>query len=242
MAKIDLTATSGEAMVPEYFEHPTAGYLSYDPGTLYISPNRDGQKPIGKPISMPGKFFGTKQPYVPTCSEPSEGNRGCEKWAACPMKQWRHIGPGTVIIKKHGHVGAANCYDYWEVMRGGRPSTQMHLGLEGWVLDTTRTTIDVLGRGWAIVEGVINKQSSPEEIRNVRPRKEQMEMGGLLAPWWPLLKKKGLPLPEAAERYPELVEDDEDEAQDSGRGSGDGDRPVSAGRKVRKGARASKKA
>jgi len=200
-------------MVPEYFDHPTQGYLSYDPGTLYISPNRDGQAPINHPISMPGKFFGTKQPYVPTCSEPGEGNKGCSKWAACPMKQWRHIGPGVVIIKKHGTVGAANCYDYWEVMRGGRPASQMHLGIDGWELDTSRTTIDVLGRGWAITEGVINSKSTQDEIRNVRPRKEQMEMGGLLAPWWPLMKKKGLPLPEAAEHYPELAEDDEDEPQ-----------------------------
>ena len=209
MPKIDLSATSGEAMVPEYFEHPTEGYLSYDPGTLYISANRDGQKPISHPIQMTGKFFGTKQPNVPTCSEPGEGNKGCSKWAACPMKQWRHIGPGTVIMKKHGTVSAANCYDYWETLRGGRPSSQMHLGMDGWELDTSRTTIDVLGRGWAIAEGVINKKSTQEEIRNTRPRKEELEMGGLLAPWWPLLKKKGLPLPAAAEHYPELVDDEE---------------------------------
>ena len=128
------------------------------------------------------------------------------------MKNWKHVGPGTVVMRKHSTVSFANCYDYWEVMRGGRPSSQMHLGLEGWKLDTTRTTIDVLGRSWAITEGVINKKSSPEELKNVRPRKEEMEVGGLLPPWWPLLKKKGLPLPESAQHYPELVEDDEEEA------------------------------
>ena len=43
--RFDLDQTGGERVLPEYFEHPTEGYLSYDPNTLYISPHRDGHRP-----------------------------------------------------------------------------------------------------------------------------------------------------------------------------------------------------
>lgn len=209
MAKFELDPKAGEAVRMEAFQHGTEGWLDYDPNTLTIQAHREGSKPVNKPISLTGKFFGTKQPQVPTCSEPSEGNAGCSKWYGCPMKKYPHSGPGVVIIRKKGTVGAVNCYDFFETTRGGRPTSQTHYGLDGWSLDTSRTTIDILGRSWAIKDGTINKKSTPEEIKNTRPRKEELEMGGLLAPWWSLMKKKGLELPEQAQYYPELVEDDE---------------------------------
>jgi hypothetical protein len=209
--KFDLSVTSGEAVVPEYFEHPTEGWLSYDPMTLDINPHRDGKKPISKPIAMVGKFFGTKQAGVPTCSEPSEGNKGCSKWAACPMKNYKHIGPGAVIMRKQGTVSSCTCYDYFETMRGGRPQSFLHYGMDGWVLDTTRTTMDVLGRTAAVESGKLDAESSREKTISSRPQIWGMEIGGLLAPWWPMMKKKGLPLPESAKHYPELTEDDEPE-------------------------------
>ena len=135
MPKFDLESNSGEAIKPEYFEHPDEGWLSYDPSTLYISPRREDKKPINRPISLQGKFWGTKQPGVPTCSEPSDGNAGCGKWAACPMKKFPWVGPGTVIMKVRGKVSSANCYDYFETTRNGRPITQTHYGIDGWKLD-----------------------------------------------------------------------------------------------------------
>lgn len=211
MPKIDLEANAGESIIPEYFEHPTEGYLEYDPNTLYINPNRHGQRPISHPIVMTGKFFGTKQPMVPTCSEPSEGNRGCSKWYGCPLKKYRHVGPGNVIMRKHGTVSMSACYDYFETTRGGRPTSQLHHGIDGWKLDTSRTTVDILGRTWAFESGKLNADSTAAEINATRARKGEMEMGDLLPMWWPLQKKKGLPLHPSAVHYPELAEEDDEE-------------------------------
>jgi len=187
-----------------------AGWLSFDPNTMQISPRRDGGKPVSHPISLPGKFWGTKQAGVPTCSEPGHGNKGCSKWAGCPMKQFPHVGPGTVIMKMRGSVSASNCYDYFESTVGGRPTSQLHHGMDGWKLDTTRTTIDVLGRTAAIEKGKLDVESSRQAVLGSKPQVWQMEVGGLLPPWWPMMKKKGLPLPDSAEHYPELADDDSD--------------------------------
>lgn len=210
MPRFDLEPNAGESILPEYFEHPAEGYLSYDPNTLYINPHRDGQKPISHPIMMVGKFFGTKQPGVPTCSEPGEGNKGCQKWYGCPMKKYAHIGPGTVIMEKHGTVTASNCYDYFETTRGGRATSQNHYGLDGYKLNTSRTTIDVLGRTAAVAAGKLNEESSRQGVMASKPQVWQMEIGWLLAPWWPLMKKKGLELPPTAEHFPELTVDDDE--------------------------------
>jgi hypothetical protein len=210
--KFDLTNASRESSLPEYFEHPDVGYIEYDPNTLYISANRDGQSPIHSPIKMVGKFFGTKQPNVPTCSEPGEGNRGCPKWAGCPLKSHKHIGPGNVIMEKHGNVSMSACYDYFETTIGGRPVSQLHHGMDGWKLNTERTTISILGRTWAFAKGLLNVNSTTKEIMAVPAKRGEMEIGDLLPPWWPLMKKKGLPLPPSAEHYPELTSDDEEPA------------------------------
>lgn len=210
--KIDLDTNVGESVVPEYFEHPTEGYLSYDPNTLYISPNRDGQRPISHPIMMTGKFFGTKQPFIPTCSEPGPGNAGCQKWYGCPLKKYMHVGPGQVIMRKMGTVSMSVCYDFFETTRGGRATSQLHHGLDGWKLDTSRTTIDIYGRTWAFESGKLNVNSTAAEVGATKPRKGEMEIGDLLPMWWPLQKKKGLPLHPSAVHYPELTTDEEDEA------------------------------
>lgn len=208
--KIDLESNSGESITPEYFEHPTEGWLRYDPSTLYIDANKDGQKPVSHPIAMEGKFFGTKQPHVPTCSEPGNGNAGCPKWHGCPLKKYMHVGPGNVIMRKHGTVSMSVCYDYFETTRGGRPASQLHHGLDGWKLDVDRTTIDIYGRTWAFESGKLNVNSTAAEINATKPRRNEMEIGGLLPMWWPLMKKKGLALPTQAQHYPELAEDDDE--------------------------------
>ena len=209
MPKFDPTPVSQEAGKPEYFNHPEHGYLAYDPNTLYISNTRDGQKPINVPIKLSGKFVGTKQPMIPTCSEPTQGNAGCPKWAGCPFKKFPYVGPGNVIMRKHGTVSMSVCYDYYETTRNGRAVSQNHHGMDGWTLDTSRTTIDVLGRTKAIQEGRLNEESSRQAVMASKPQVWQMEIGDLLPPWWPLMKKKGLALPQSAELYPELADDDE---------------------------------
>ena len=208
MSNEDEWQTSGEVVKPEYAEIPGTGYVSYDPNTMYLSPKRDGNRDITTPIKMVGKFFGTKQPFVPTCSEPGPGNRGCDKWHGCKIGQlYKHVGPGNVIMRKLGTVTFAQCTDYFETTRGGRPTSQSHYGIDGYRLDTSRTTIDVLSRDWAIEKGILNDESSREKIMATKPRVSQREVGDLLPPWWPLMKKKGIPLPEVAEHYPELTEE-----------------------------------
>ena len=199
--------SSGDIIKPEHHDFPGVGYLSYDPNTLFISDRRDGQRPITQPVKMTGKFFGTRQPHLPTCSEPGAGNKGCSKWHGCRIGQmWKHVGPGQVVMRKLGTVTNAQCTDFFESTNQGRPTSQNHYGLDGFKLDTTCTTIDVLGRDWAIKAGILNDESSREKIMATRPRVGPREVGDLLPPWWPLLKEKGLPLPEAAEHYPELAE------------------------------------
>ena len=201
--ELDLTPTSGELVKPEYFEHPEEGWLSYDPVTLYIS----GVK-HSNPISLPGKFWGTKQPHVRSCSEPGPGNAGCVKFAGCRIGQkYPGVGPGPVIMELRGTVSTAPCYDYFETTRAGKPVSQLHYGMEGWKLNTSRTTIDVLGRTGAIESGKLNEESSRQAVMASKPRVWQMEIAGLLPPWWPLMKKKGIPLPDSAKHYPQLAEE-----------------------------------
>lgn len=211
MAKNDWSDTSGESLPQEWMEHPDEGWISYDPRTLYINktPAEGGVK-HNRPIKLHGQFVGTKQPYVRTCSEPTEGNAGCPKWAGCPFKKFPHVGPGLLRIKKRGTVSMARCDDYYESTRQGRPTSQMHLGMDGWELDLSDTTFPQLGRDWAIKAGLLDETSPREKVIAAKPKISWHEIGDLLPPWWPLLKKKGLPLPESAKRYPELVEGDED--------------------------------
>lgn len=209
--KIDLSQTSAPSVVPEYFEHPTEGWLEYDPNTLYINPARQGHKPVNHPIAMTGKFFGTKQPMVPTCSEPSESNKGCPKWYGCPMKNFPHVGPGIVIMKKMGRRDMSHCYDFFETTRGGKPTSQSHHGLDGWELDVEHTTIPMKGRTEYIQKGTLDVESSAQAVKAAKPKVWEHEIGGLLAPWWPLMKKKGVALPAQADHYPELVDDSEEE-------------------------------
>jgi hypothetical protein len=206
--KIDLEENTGEAVKPEYFEHPSEGWVSYDPRTMYINSGSQGVK-HHRPIALTGKFVGTKQPHVSTCSEPVEGNRGCAKWAGCPMKKFPYVGPGNVIMEKHGMVTFAPCYDYFETTRQGKPVSQLHYGMEGYKLDVSRTSVPVLGRTGAVMAGKLNEESSRQAVLASKAKVWEMEIGDLLPPWWGLMKRKGLPLPESAKMYPELVDDTE---------------------------------
>lgn len=207
MNEFDDVGSTGEATRPEYFEHPEHGWLSFDPNTMAISPNRDGHRPINKPIFLPLKFQKAKQPSIPTCREPGPGEMGCSKWYGCKIGQMYNNVVGNVIMKKHGARSAAKCYDYFETTRGGRTTSQSHYGHDGWELDFSKTTIPVLGRTEAVGAGKLNEESSREKVISSKPRVWEMEIGDLLPPWWRLMKEKGLPLPEAAKQYPKLTEE-----------------------------------
>ncbi len=197
---------SGEAVKPEYYDHPNEGYLAYDPNTMVINPNRDGQRPINKPIALTGPFWGTKQPGVQTCAEPGNGMRGCDKWYGCKLgQQFPGIGPVQVRAKKLNTVTAANCYDFFETTRNGKPTSAMHMGLEGWKLDMTDTTYPQLGRTWAIKAGLLDVESSREKIMATKPKVSWEEIPNLGPMWWKKMLEKGLPLPEISEKFPDFV-------------------------------------
>jgi len=200
LPKYDPNQTHQPATVTDYVKHPDEGYLQYQPSTMRILGRGPGKPPIKQPIKLHGPFIGTKQPNVPTCSEPDPGkNAGCAKWAGCPFKALPYVGPMQLIIEHHGTVSNAHCYDYYETIDDrGRPLTNRHLGMDGWKVETSRTTIDVLGHVPVTnaLGQTIGKTSSVW----------QKEIPDLGPPWWPEMKRKGLTLPPAAEIYPELTE------------------------------------
>ena len=199
LPEYDINQVSQPATVTDFFEHPEEGFLQYQPSTKRILGRGPGQPPIKQPIKLHGDFVGTNQPNVPTCSEPIPGrNAGCAKWAGCPFKALPFVGPMQLIIKHHKTVSNAHCYDYYETIDDrGKPLTNRHYGMDGWKVDTTRTTIDVRGHS-PITNQLGQKIGQTVGIW-------QKEIHDLGPPWWPILKKKGLPLPPAAKLYPELV-------------------------------------
>ena len=70
LPKYDPQQTHQPATVTDYFEHPEEGFLQYQPSTLRILGRGPQTPPIKQPIKLHGEFIGTKQPNVPTCSEP----------------------------------------------------------------------------------------------------------------------------------------------------------------------------
>lgn len=200
LPEYDVNQVSQPATVTEYVKHPEEGYLQYQPSTMRIMGRGPGKPPVKQPIKLHGPFIGTKQPNIPTCSEPDPGkNAGCAKWAGCPFKALPYVGPMQLIIEHHGTVSNAHCYDYYETIDDrGRPLTNRHLGMDGWKVDTSRTTIDVLGHVPVTnaLGQTIGKTSSVW----------QKEIPDLGPPWWPEMKRKGLQLPPGAALYPELVD------------------------------------
>ena len=207
LPEYDVNQVSQPATVTEYIKHPEEGYLQYQPSTMRIIGRGPGKPPIKQPIKLYGKFIGTKQPGVPTCSEPGLGNAGCNKWAGCPFKALPFVGPMQLIIEHHGTVSNSHCFDYYETIDDrGKPLTNRHYGMDGWKVDTTRTTIDV--RGHVPVTNALGQKIGATS--NIW----QKEIPDLGPPWWPEMKRKGLPLPPAAQIYPELVDPDGSIARD----------------------------
>lgn len=231
--KLDPNALPDPSILLESFEHPKHGYLDFDPHTLAIH-QPDGKRPFDKPIGLPDQFMGTKQPHVPTCSEPMPGNKGCPKWHGCPLKAFPNIGPGQVIAKKKDAISAWDCFDFFsERDVHGKLIYQINGVEDGWKMDVTRTTTPVMG-----THPILDKNG--EDTGKTRRGVWQKEWPDLLPYWWPLLKKQGKPLPEAAKRYPQFAEDDEEETSTKSQ-SPEPSRSVSRGgrKKRRKGAKRS---
>lgn len=180
------------------------GWLDYEPISKII---RQPAKHINWPIGMPGQFHGTSQPQIPTCRKADGFNATCPKAAECPIAQagLTHLGPGMVILKKRDAVTAMECYHYFGAHdQRGWQVHQINMVDDGWKMDTSRTTIPVMGS-----VPVMNRLG--QKTGEIRRGDWEKEVPDLLPYWWPLLKKQGKPLPEAALHYPQFAEDDEEE-------------------------------
>lgn len=201
MPKLDPNDLPDPSVLLESFEHPQHGWLDYDPHTLAIVVT----KPITKPIGLPEKFIGVKQPGVPTCSEPVQGNAGCPKWHGCPLKKFPYIGPGQVLMRKKDAYSVVECHEFFsEKDARGNLVYQVNWVEQGWKMDTSRTTTPITG----MVPQFNQLGQKSGQIRTVW----QKSWPDLLPYWWPLLKKEGKPLPESAKRYPQFAEDEEEQS------------------------------
>lgn len=123
------------------FRHPDGnkGVVMYDQLTLRV---KDWAGYNGKPISLPPAFMRIPQPLVATCSPPGGDNRGCDSWSGCP---YRGHGPFNIICfhkERPSVLSAFKCCDAWTGYDNrGKPISQNHALLDGWVVDTTRRTI-----------------------------------------------------------------------------------------------------
>lgn len=202
LPEYDPKQTHQPAVQKEFFKHPEEGYLEYQPSTMRILGRGPQRPPIKQPIKLFGPFIGTNQPNVPTCSEPVPGrNAGCGKWAGCPFKALPYVGPMQVIMEHNGTRSNSHCYDYYETIDDrGRPLTNRHYGLDGWKIDTEHTTIEL--RGHVPITNQLGQKIGASA--NVWEK----EIPDLGPPWWPMMRRKGLPLPPAAKMYPELTDPD----------------------------------
>lgn len=206
MPKLDPNAIPTQSGVLEYFRDARHGWLEFEPISKVVRQPK-GKKPIVWPIALPEQLIGTDQPQVPTCSLPGPNNKGCPKALKCPIANMglKHLGPGYVIMRKLDAVSQMSCHDFFGADDAqGRPLYQINYGEQGWKMDTSITTVPIMGS-----EHHYNAQGQKTGTSHVEWEKEVPD---LLPYWWPLLKKQGKPLPAAAKRFPQFVEDDEEES------------------------------
>ena len=135
-----------------YLDHPEVapGKLMVNNDTLQVVPIPSEKPYPMRPLRLPDKLMAVDQPHVHTCGYPKRDgdrllNAGC--WASegggCPiLNQFGRIGPVNLIVEKNGKVDSCRCYHFYTgITPSGRPSSQVHMQLDGWNMLTDRTTI-----------------------------------------------------------------------------------------------------
>lgn len=202
MPKLDPNVLPQPSALLEHFVDPKHGWLDFEPISKVV---QRPKKPIIWPIALPPQLAGTEQPHVPTCDLPSPTTMGCPKASKCPIAHMRlkHLGPGTVIMRNRDAVSQIACHEFFGADdASGKPIYQINYGEQGWKMDVTRTTVPVMG-------SKIHFDHHGNKIGASREAWEK-EVPDLLPYWWPLLKKEGKPLPEAAKRFPQFAEAEEE--------------------------------
>lgn len=128
----------------QYWQHPTAGKLMVDSSTKVVTPI-PGKMYVDIPLRLPKEMMQADQPYIRTCGDPTNANKGCEAavGGGCPiLRQYGRVGPVNVIIEKHSNVDSVPCFHaYCGRTEMGRPTSQAHYLMDGWRILTDRTTI-----------------------------------------------------------------------------------------------------
>lgn len=150
--------TANEKRDTDYIEHEAGdeGMLEYDIDTLEVLPV---PWPHG-PIKLPDRFLQVDQPYVNTCSRPSEGNRGCPSWRGCPYRAYTGIGPFNLIIRRKKRTEAVPCYNYYySKTNDGYRAATISYKTEGWDIDISKKTVTCITAKITVDESGNKKRS-----------------------------------------------------------------------------------
>lgn len=133
-----------------YIDVPLVGKVKVNSDTKVVVPIKDQPYPR-RPIKLPDALLQVDQPNIMTCGEPRETSRGvwqnlgCEAAVngGCPLlRQYGRIGPVNLIVERDGKPDSAPCHAvYCGISDSGRPTSQAHMLLDGWVILSDRTTI-----------------------------------------------------------------------------------------------------
>jgi len=171
-----------------YINHPQAGLIKINPDTKQIAPMRDQLYP-NMPLKLPKEVAMVDQQVIRTCSEPGPRNKGCDAAVngGCPLihKYGRGAGPFNMIVERNGIVDSSMCYAvYCGITDAGRPTSQVHLLLDGWQILVDRTATEYVDSK--------TKQKMGMEVPDLAPFYEEAKVGRFAEPK-PEPKKRGRP-------------------------------------------------
>jgi hypothetical protein len=134
----------------------------------------------GSPQPLPPELMAVPQPHIMTCGLASSlgGNAGLGCDAAvnggCQiLLRYGRVGPFNMIVEKDGKVDSAPCHKvYCGMTNSGRPTSQVHMLLDGWNVLTDRTT----------VPENVRENGEPERVRytevpHLAPFYEELKVG-----------------------------------------------------------------
>lgn len=177
-----------------YIEHEQGGKLQVDTNTNEIVPMRNSLYP-NMPLKLPKKLWEREQRHIRTCSYPGPGNKGCDAAinGGCPliMQYGRGAGPFNLIVEKNGNIDSMPCFAvYCGITEANRPTSQVHLLIDGWQILGDRTSIKQ--KTYKMENGVKVMQEFSMEVPDLPPFYEENKVGRFSVQEAPK-KKRGRP-------------------------------------------------
>jgi len=177
-----------------YINHPYAGRIQLNPDTKEIVPIPNTPYP-NMPLKFGKDISEIDQRFIRTCSVPGPRNKGCDAAVngGCPLinKYGRGAGPFNLIVERNGIVDSSACFAvYCGITDAGRPTSQVHLLMDGWNILGDRTHIEYTEN--AIVNGERVRRTVKSEVPDLPPFYEAAKVGRFAEPK-PEPKKRGRP-------------------------------------------------